>query len=257
MTRFKVSWGSFMRTPPYRKHLQMIPFLFTFANALWGLFAIIKALEGEYATAVYCIMLAALMDACDGRCARALGVSSILGAELDSLADAISFCAAPAILVYAWYPGAIGITGWIAISAYLCAGIYRLARFNITTHHNDYSFSGLPVPMAAFFVSSIVLYYHWISTHALWFVVYKRVPFVLIATVAALMVSHIPFPSFKKPAKSHHLWKRMAGALAAWMLAMILFMHGYPLLFFGIIIYIIGSIILHVWHTYTHRSKRL
>lgn len=135
----------------YRKHLHLLPFLFTFANAFLGFIAIVYALEGNFTYAVYSIMLAALMDMCDGRLARALGTTSMLGQELDSLADGISFGLAPCVVLYTWYPGVIGYTGFIALACYLSAGLYRLARFNLTAAAQHSYSIGLPIPVAAFF----------------------------------------------------------------------------------------------------------
>ena len=86
-----------------KQNLFIVPFLFTFANAVFGLLSVIKTLECEFVTASYCIILAALMDFFDGKLARAFNSTSCLGMELDSLCDAISFCFAPAILLYSWY----------------------------------------------------------------------------------------------------------------------------------------------------------
>ena len=74
-----------------KKNLFIIPFLFTFGNALCGFMSVIKTLDEEYLLAALFILLAALMDLCDGRLARWFGSTSVLGMELDSLCDAISF----------------------------------------------------------------------------------------------------------------------------------------------------------------------
>jgi CDP-diacylglycerol--serine O-phosphatidyltransferase len=193
-------------------------------------------------------MLAALMDFCDGRCARALGVSSHLGAELDSLADAISFCVAPCVLLYSWYPDPIGYTGFGALALYLCAGLYRLARFNIIASTQSEYYTGLSVPVAAFFVSSLVLYQQWIVEHSVWFILYKRVPFLIVLFIALLMISQIPFAALKQKATSsgglrRHNKKRYLLLFAGWVLMLYLFMHGYPLLLIGLTIYILGNIV--------------
>src|SRR5262245_44761503 len=88
--------------PSSKKKLFIIPFLFTFGNALCGFMSVIKTLDEEFMLAAFFILLAALMDLCDGRLARWFGSTSVLGMELDSLCDAISFCFAPAILLYSW-----------------------------------------------------------------------------------------------------------------------------------------------------------
>src|SRR5262245_15894422 len=102
-----------------KKNLFLIPFLFTFGNALCGFLSVIKTLDQEYTLAALFIVLAALMDLCDGRLARMFGSTSVLGMELDSLCDAISFCFAPAILLYSWSLYQLGIGGLIVLGIYL------------------------------------------------------------------------------------------------------------------------------------------
>jgi CDP-diacylglycerol---serine O-phosphatidyltransferase len=130
----------------YKESLHIIPYFFTFANALFGFLSVIAALKGNFILAASYIGLAACMDACDGRLARAFGSTSYLGAELDGLCDAISFCCAPPILLYCFYQDTMGIVGLAILGSYLCAGLFRLAKFNTTkTTYNGY-FSGLSTP---------------------------------------------------------------------------------------------------------------
>ncbi|MCF7900493.1 CDP-diacylglycerol--serine O-phosphatidyltransferase, partial [Candidatus Babeliales bacterium] len=144
----------------YSRFKKAIPFVFTFANALFGFLSIIKTIEGNFVFAGLCIMAAALMDAFDGRLARYLGTEGQLGTELDSLCDAISFCLAPAVLMYSWYLHDFGHAGIfvIALVFYVCAGLLRLARFNITAADQSVFFLGLPTSIAAFFIVQIILY---------------------------------------------------------------------------------------------------
>jgi len=213
------------------------PFGFTFANACLGLLSIIQAVEGNYSMAVYCSLIAIIMDQCDGRLARAFGTTSKLGSELDALADAISFCLAPCILIYAWFPGTFGYTGSIALMLYLCAGIFRLAKFNSTAQEADNNFIGLPTGVAAFFIMSLVLYSRWIVNHPLKFMLYKQMPFILMGLIALLMLSSIPFPSFKTYRPAHPAY-----CTAAILSTMLLYIAGYPSLFISVNCYILASI---------------
>jgi CDP-diacylglycerol--serine O-phosphatidyltransferase len=226
----------------FQNSRKSLPFFFTFGNALFGFLSIIQALEENYIAAVYCLIAAAFMDLLDGRIARRMGTTSLLGAELDSLADAISFCLAPCILLYAWYPGTIGYTGIIALGLYMSAGIFRLAKFNISSEEQANYFIGLPTPMAAFFVTSLVLYSHWILTHSLRFLLYKRIPFILIASIAFLMISTIPFPSFKKSHKSLFTYSCIA-LVVIWLFLTMFSTKSFPLPFIFVSIYIIASIV--------------
>jgi CDP-diacylglycerol--serine O-phosphatidyltransferase len=178
--------------------LFVIPYFFTLLNAFFGFLSIIKSLENEYIQAAYFIILAALMDGIDGRLARKFGSSSGFGAELDSLCDAISFCLAPVILVYSWFPGTFLPLGTAILGMYLCAGLLRLARFNINTAQGcPHYFKGLPTTLAALCIASLVLSTSWLATHSLHFIGSQRALCLIVFTLATLMISSIPFANFK------------------------------------------------------------
>ena len=238
----KTKLQSLAHNKTYQKSKSSLPFFFTFANALFGFLSIIQAVEENYTAAVYCLIAAACMDMLDGRIARKMGTTSILGAELDSLADAISFCLAPCILLYSWFPGTIGYSGIIALGLYVSAGLFRLAKFNITAEKQANNFIGLPTPIAALFIISLVLYNHWILNHSLKFLLYKRIPFVLVASIAFLMISSIPFPSFKKSHKSMFTYGCLA-LCAVWLFITLFSKKIFPLPLIAVIIYITSSII--------------
>jgi len=185
-----------------KKTLMIIPFFFTFANAILGLMAVFKALDCEFITAAYCILLAGFMDTLDGRLARAFGSTSLLGMELDSLCDAISFCLAPVVLLYSWEIQDFGVPGFIALSVYLCSGLFRLAKFNVISNVKSDEpaagcFFGLPTPVGAFFLTCLVLHHDWLETNAANFLLKKNVLLGLLICVSFLMISTIKFPAFK------------------------------------------------------------
>ena len=197
--------GCFMNMIPEKmknKRIQsVIPFLFTFANALFGFLSIIKTFEGDFISAAWCIVAAVVMDGLDGRMARYLGTEGELGLELDSLCDAVSFCLAPTVLLYSWYLQDFGHT-WLFMSAagfYLCAGLFRLARFNVTEQDQKGFFFGLPTTIAAFFLIQFVFYEKWIAQGPFNFFLKEKVMVGMIAFVAFLMISSLRFPAFKKP----------------------------------------------------------
>ncbi|GHC84595.1 CDP-diacylglycerol--serine O-phosphatidyltransferase [Nocardiopsis terrae] len=109
------------------------------------------------ATAVGLMMVAAALDVLDGRVARRLGGSG-MGAELDNLADVISFGVAPAFFFVVWgtIAGGAGVLPVVAGGAVLLAVIVRLARFSCQAPGSDY-FTGLPCPSGAIAVVTIVL----------------------------------------------------------------------------------------------------
>ncbi|QIK82144.1 CDP-diacylglycerol--serine O-phosphatidyltransferase [Lysobacter sp. HDW10] len=135
---------------------------FTLGNAFCGTGAVFAAMrylqEGnvrDLLIGMALIPLAFILDALDGRIARWRNVSSSLGRELDSLADVISFGVAPAALAYAC--GLQGGWDWVVLSYFVCCGVSRLARYNVTAEALSGAegkvkyFEGTPIP------SSLVL----------------------------------------------------------------------------------------------------
>ncbi len=138
-----------------RPLIHLVPNAFTVASICFGLSAIRYGLDGSYQTAVVMIILAGIFDGLDGRSARLLKITSKLGAELDSLADFLSFGVAPAFLIYLWSLNEIKGLGWaIALFYVICAAL-RLARFNSELEDPDRPpwmtrfFTGMPAPAAA------------------------------------------------------------------------------------------------------------
>lgn len=140
-------------------NLRLIPSLFTLLNFFWGIFAIIKVLEGNLDTAAWFIILAILCDGMDGKLARWTSSETPFGVELDSLADLISSGLAPAILAYEGGLNRIGIAGFILCFTYVFAGGYRLARFNVVqAGDRSQGYTGLPIPIAGLTVSALWLF---------------------------------------------------------------------------------------------------
>lgn len=181
----------------YKKTLSLVPYFFTFANALCGFLSIIAALEGNYIVSALYIGLAACMDACDGRLARAFGSTSYLGAELDGLCDAISFCSAPPLLLYCFYQDQLGFIGLMALGLYLCSGLFRLAKFNTTPTQPHNHFLGLSTPVSAFFLASFIIYHDWLITHNGGWILQPSIMTLVVVALSMLMISSVPFPSFK------------------------------------------------------------
>lgn len=135
--------------------IRQIPNLITLGNLCFGLAGLYFAFGGEFITASYCIWIAAVLDFLDGFAARLLNVQSPIGAQLDSLADVITFGVLPAFLCFHMI-NSLGGENYLAVSALIIAPLsaYRLAKFNVDTTQTN-SFSGLPTPACAFFVSGI------------------------------------------------------------------------------------------------------
>jgi len=176
-----------------RSSFSFIPNLFTAGNAFFGFCSIIFAYSGEFITASYCIFLSALMDFLDGRIARMIQAESRVGVEMDSLADAISFCLAPAFLSYIKALKFFGIIGIFISSLFLLSGIFRLARFNVFDHDETLFFTGLPTTVAGSFIALILLNSEF-SIDKIWFVLFVAI---LVIVFSLLMSSSIKFLSFK------------------------------------------------------------
>lgn len=108
-----------------------LPNLITAMAIISGLSGVRMAIDLRFESAVICLLLAAFLDGIDGRIARALRGTSRFGEQLDSLADAINFGAAPALVVYIYILNHMGRFGWLAALIYSTACCLRLARFNV------------------------------------------------------------------------------------------------------------------------------
>lgn len=136
--------------------LRALPHVFTLAALVAGLTGVTAAIDGHLSQAIGCILLAGVLDACDGRIARYVGTNSQFGAELDSLSDVICFGAAPALVVYLWGMKDFGWLGWLTCITLTCATALRLARFNVAVSSPNKPswsaafFQGVPAPAGAF-----------------------------------------------------------------------------------------------------------
>ena len=133
----------------------VVPSMVTLLALCAGLTAIRMALENRFELAVAAIVVAALLDAVDGRIARLLKSTSRFGEQLDSLADFVNFGVAPAMLLYVWRLHDVGSLGWIAaLVLAICTGL-RLARFNAALDERPRPawqkgfFEGVPAPAGA------------------------------------------------------------------------------------------------------------
>lgn len=135
----------------------MIPNMTTLMALCSGLSSVRFALIERWDLCIFAILLAAFLDAMDGRLARLLNSSSRMGVELDSLADLINFGAAPAIVMYLFILNQWGAYGWSISLFYTCCMALRLARFNTLALDDEEKpawqqgfFVGVPAPAAAF-----------------------------------------------------------------------------------------------------------
>lgn len=175
--------------------IYLLPNLFTTAALFSGFYAIASAISGRYETAAILIFVSLVLDGLDGRVARMTNTQSDFGAEYDSMADMISFGAAPAIVMYLWSLSSLGQVGLIGAFVHLAGGALRLARFNtqLATQDKNY-FQGLPSPAAASLLAGFVWVsekYQYGAENLPWLVL------ILTVTTGLLMVSNFRYHSFK------------------------------------------------------------
>ncbi len=191
-----------------RKTLFLLPNVITLSSVFCGFDSIrICATAGgddDYYRASLLLVFALFFDMLDGRVARLTKTQSAFGLQIDSLADAISFGVAPALLVFKWSLWQRPTAGLIASFLFAAAGTVRLARFNVLsmgdkgapTKPSKY-IVGLPVPGAAGILISLVLANHAMGELRLHGPKYVWAMFALTIFLSCLMVSTIKFRSFK------------------------------------------------------------
>ncbi|MDA1131703.1 MAG: phosphatidylcholine/phosphatidylserine synthase [Proteobacteria bacterium] len=178
----------------------LIPNMLTVVSLCAGLTSIRFSLVGEWEAAVLAIVVAGVMDGLDGRLARLLKGVTRFGAELDSLADFLSFGVAPVILLYEWTLADLGGVGWIVVLCYPVCCALRLARFNTEQEPDRHPgrsafFVGLPAPAAAAFaILPLAASFQWGWEFFRWPLLVA--PFVL--AISVLMISRLPTISFKR-----------------------------------------------------------
>ena len=180
----------------------MLPNAITAAALCSGLTGIRFAVSGEWKFAVLAVIVAGVLDGIDGRIARLLKAQSRFGAELDSLADNVSFGVAPALILFMWSLQDLPRVGWFAGLAFAVCMALRLARFNARIDVDDQPhksagfLTGVPAPVGAGLAFLPV--YLWLETGieafrnpvymAIWLVV---IAFLLISNMATLSWSSI------------------------------------------------------------------
>jgi CDP-diacylglycerol--serine O-phosphatidyltransferase len=142
-----------------RRGAYLLPSLFTMGNMVLGFYAIVCGLGGHFLKAALMVFLAAGLDSIDGRIARMTGTESDFGKEYDSLADVITFGAAPGMLAYLWGLREFSEDAWLLSVFFMVCTATRLARFNVQTRVVDSRyFVGLPSPAAAGTICSILIF---------------------------------------------------------------------------------------------------
>jgi CDP-diacylglycerol--serine O-phosphatidyltransferase len=190
----------------FRKTFYILPNLFTLACVLSGFTSLALSATGGGDDNLYLAALAIcfgfFFDTFDGRVARLTKTQTDLGRDLDSLADVITFGAAPALLVYKWALTSFGRLGVFIAGLYVCAGALRLARFNVLSRRDEAAGQkkpgkytvGLSIPPATSVLVLMVIVSHNAGQFRL---LSETGTAVVVLVLSALMVSRVRFRSFK------------------------------------------------------------
>ena len=213
--------GAESERPQPELKIYFLPNLMTAGNLFCGFVALTRIVEAKLGPdgrpdhiyflhikyALGYILLACIFDLLDGRLARMGGVESAFGREFDSLADLISFGAAPAFLVHRVVLRDIFAdtpeVGWFIASIYLICGALRLARFNCLAampgNSGGKEFLGFPIPSAAGLVASVTLFLIWGDQDEKVFATgaWRYILPGLMLFLSFMMVSEVKYPSFK------------------------------------------------------------
>ncbi|WP_257461346.1 CDP-diacylglycerol--serine O-phosphatidyltransferase [Archangium lipolyticum] len=189
-----------------RKLLFILPNLFTVTSILCGFYALTLCTGEAGPTHLYqaalAILFAMFFDGFDGRVARLTKTQSDFGMQLDSLADVVSFGAAPALLAYKWALEPLGFLGMFLAFSFAACGALRLARFNVLAMRNPHGgggsfFVGLPIPLAASVFVSMIIAHHAATGGAVLAAEARAPVAVAVVTLALLMVSTVRYRTFK------------------------------------------------------------
>ena len=193
---------------------KLAPSIVTILALCLGITSIRYAIDYKWHIAAALIIIAGFLDGVDGRLARLLNSTSGFGAQLDSLADIVSFGVAPAVVMYLWSLNGIPIkgVGWSVTLLFIACSALRLARFNSMLSDPDEKkkmasyFTGVPMPAGgASILLPMIISFEFVDHSFIspWFVA------AYIAFISFLMVSKIPTFSFK----AVHVKKEYVSAL--------------------------------------------
>jgi CDP-diacylglycerol--serine O-phosphatidyltransferase len=256
------------RTEDLKKGIYILPSLFTCGNMTCGLMSVFAASNGQFIRAAWFLIGALACDIVDGRIARMTKTTSGFGMQLDSLSDLVSFGIAPAIMMYMLVLNTMGRIGKaIAVLFVLCSAL-RLARFNVLAQKGAMykHFMGLPTPASAGVIISFVLSYELLAPEGValnfrtipmlmeMMPAFFRVMPVVMVGLSFLMVSNVPYWSFKKMSLS----RVRTIELFALLIVLVLLVLVYPQNIFFIIftIYALSGLVIYFPQFILRRRRR-
>ena len=182
------------------KSRYILPNVLTLIGVCLGISSIKFAMDGNFSYAVLFLVVAAILDALDGRVARLIKGTSDFGKELDSLTDFVSFGIAPAFIIYFWELNKLGKIGWLIVLLFSVCCVLRLARFNLTKlEKNDEwknnFFQGVPSPAGGCLILLPLIFQ--LSGFSSFIDLTSITPYFMVL-ISFLLISKIPTFSFKK-----------------------------------------------------------
>ena len=175
----------------------LLPNLITTLSMFLGFLSMVWSVQARFEESCIALLVSALMDGLDGKVARLTHTASEFGVQYDSLADAVAFGIAPAMLIWQWQLIHFGNLGVAVAFIYAACGVLRLARFNISTNvASKRFFIGLPIPAGG--CTLVTLFFFAETLPA---VLQSFVPWLVLffaVFVGVLMVSRVRYFSFKE-----------------------------------------------------------
>jgi CDP-diacylglycerol--serine O-phosphatidyltransferase len=182
--------------------LRHLPNFLTLLNLFSGSLATVAVLRGDYVLAFWLVIICLAADFFDGGLARALKVSSELGKQLDSIADAVSFGVVPGAIFYQMIAlpncSAEATICWAAIPGFFvsaAAGL-RLARFNLDYRQLD-SFIGLPTPSLTMFALGLLMIHQYNTFGLAYLLEETAVLYLLVGFLCYILNAPLPMFSLK------------------------------------------------------------
>ena len=237
-----------------KKTRYLLPNILTLVGVCLGISSIKFSIDGNYSLAVIFILLAAVLDALDGRVARLIKGTSEFGKELDSLTDFVSFGIAPVFILYFWELNKYGKLGWTITLIYSVCCVLRLARFNLTKfdkHHlwkNNY-FEGVPSPAGGILILMPLIFE--LSSLNFNFDIKQISPYFTVI-IAILLVSKVPTLSLKKISVSPKTTAFILLGIGTIIISLLFYTFEALLVFCAI--YLVS--IPFSFFTYRHKSKK-
>ncbi|RPG16603.1 MAG: CDP-diacylglycerol--serine O-phosphatidyltransferase [Pelagibacteraceae bacterium TMED124] len=182
------------------KSRYILPNVLTLIGVCLGISSIKFAMDGNFSYAVLFLIVAAILDALDGRVARLIKGTSDFGKELDSLTDFVSFGIAPAFIIYFWELNKLGKIGWLIVLLFSVCCVLRLARFNLTKFEKNDEwknnfFQGVPSPAGGCLILLPLIFQ--LSGFSSFIDLTSITPYFMVL-ISFLLISKIPTFSFKK-----------------------------------------------------------